>query len=98
MCGRYAASSRAEDIAELFGIRPEHVVDRPEPSYNVAPTDPVPAVLPAPDDGRELRLLRWGLLYRPVTQSGSDPKSRFASTVGAPSAFSRHRLHLAWCA
>lgn len=63
MCGRYAASSRAEDIAEVFGIRPEHVVDRPAPSYNVAPTDPVPAVLPAPvDDRRQLRLLRWGLL------------------------------------
>lgn len=67
MCGRYAASSRAEDIAEVFGIRPERVVERPVPNYNVAPTDPVPAVLERstagdPGDPRELRLLRWGLV------------------------------------
>jgi putative SOS response-associated peptidase YedK len=66
MCGRYAASQRAEDIAEVFGIRPEGVLERPEPSYNVAPTDPVPAVLrrldDRSDDGRVLRLLRWGLV------------------------------------
>ncbi len=39
MCGRYASSARAHDLAEVFGIRPEHVVDRPEPSYNVTPVN-----------------------------------------------------------
>ncbi len=65
MCGRYVASARAEDLAEVFGIRPEHVLDRPEPSYNVAPTDPVPGVLirsQGDQAARELRVLHWGLV------------------------------------
>lgn len=68
MCGRYAASQPVDDIAEVFGIRSERVMDRPEPSYNVAPTDAVPAVLSRPiadrsgGPGRELRALRWGLV------------------------------------
>ncbi len=67
MCGRYASSARAEDLAGVFGIRPEQVVDRPEPSYNVAPTDPVPGVLTRTSGdqaARELRVLHWGLVPR----------------------------------
>ncbi len=60
MCGRYASSAWAEDLAEVFGLRPEHVLDRPEPGYNVAPTDPVPGVLTRSQGdqaARELRVL-----------------------------------------
>jgi putative SOS response-associated peptidase YedK len=68
MCGRYAASRRPEDLVEEF-----EVVDLPEqalpPSYNLAPTDQVYAVLErtpkdAPDDRpvRALRTVRWGLV------------------------------------
>lgn len=74
MCGRYAASQRTEDIAAAFGIRNEQVVDRPQPNYNVAPTDPVPAVLGSSADdmdraARELRVLRWGLVPRWATDA-----------------------------
>lgn len=94
MCGRYAASQRAEDIAELFGIRPEGVVDRPEPSYNVAPTDPVPAVLSRPGDdhrgaGRELRLLHWGLVpwWSPDARGAARRINARVETVAARPAF-----------
>ncbi|MEV6612605.1 SOS response-associated peptidase [Streptomyces sp. NPDC051051] len=70
MCGRYASTRDPEDLARHF-----HVVDRPvgeslAPSWNVAPTDDVWAVLERTARGeddtaparRELRPLRWGLV------------------------------------
>ncbi|GAA1002421.1 SOS response-associated peptidase [Streptomyces thermogriseus] len=77
MCGRYAASRGAEDLAKIFGIEkwdPEEVLT---PDYNVAPTKEVPVVLDRPLKGadaaaagpsaagrpvRQLRKLRWGLV------------------------------------
>ncbi|MCX2181431.1 SOS response-associated peptidase [Streptomyces sp. SKN60] len=78
MCGRYASTRSPQDLTQLFGVtewRPEETL---EPSWNVAPTDPVYAVLerPAHDGGekgevrRELRALRWGL----VPSWAKDPK------------------------
>ena len=76
MCGRYASTRGPEDLTRLFGVtdwRPEETL---EPSWNVAPTDQVYAVLEraARDDGdevrRELRALRWGL----VPSWAKDPK------------------------
>lgn len=69
MCGRYASSRSPADLVQLF-----EVTDRPEetiaPSWNVAPTDNVWAVLEraprgegdAAPVGRELLPLRWGLV------------------------------------
>lgn len=66
VCGRYAAVIPAMDLAAAFGIRPENVLDDLEPSYNVAPTDPVPAVLTRSDGSggivTELRAMHWGLV------------------------------------
>lgn len=66
MCGRYASAIPAMDLATAFGIRPDHVGQIPEPSYNVAPTDPVPAVLARSAPGEsleyELRAVHWGLV------------------------------------
>ena len=44
MCGRYASSRDARDLASAFEVEepPEAVLP---PSWNVAPTDPVYAVL-----------------------------------------------------
>lgn len=60
MCGRYASSRDARDLAVSFEVEepPEEVLP---PSWNVAPTDPVYAVLQR-DDRRLLRVLRWGLV------------------------------------
>ena len=60
MCGRYASSRDARDLQSAFQVEdpPEEVLP---PSWNVAPTDPVYAVLER-DGTRRLRVLRWGLV------------------------------------
>jgi putative SOS response-associated peptidase YedK len=77
MCGRYAASRSPDDLVEEFEI-----ADAPEagpaPSYNVAPTDSVYAVVERVPRGepegapprRQLRAVRWGL----VPSWAKDPK------------------------
>lgn len=59
MCGRYASSRSPEDLVSYFEVEepPEEVL---APSWNVAPTDKVYAVLQR--DTRQLRVLRWGLV------------------------------------
>lgn len=59
MCGRYSMSRPPDLTAETYAAR---VVDTPPPpSWNVAPTDPVPVVVDR-GEGRELRTLKWGLI------------------------------------
>ncbi|SEL15472.1 SOS response-associated peptidase [Streptacidiphilus jiangxiensis] len=67
MCGRYASSRKPEDLVELFEVTRWNPTETLAPSWNVAPTDDVWAVLERPDRetgelGRELRALRWGLV------------------------------------
>jgi putative SOS response-associated peptidase YedK len=60
MCGRFTLITPAEVVAEQFQL-----IEAPSlsPRYNVAPTQPVAAVRPSPGNGgRELVLLRWGLV------------------------------------
>ena len=68
MCGRYAASANPDDLVEEFEVdeRPEQAL---EPSWNVAPTQDVYAVLERaprgePDEPprRRLQVVRWGLV------------------------------------
>ena len=67
MCGRYASSRKLDDLVSYFEVQ-----DPPEeelaPSWNVAPTDPVYAVVQR--ETRQLRVLRWGL----VPSWAKDPK------------------------
>ncbi|MFF9094253.1 SOS response-associated peptidase [Streptomyces sp. NPDC014802] len=78
MCGRYASTRSPQDLTRLFDVtdwRPDETL---APSWNVAPTDDVYAVLeraPRKDStdappGRQLRPLRWGL----VPSWAKDPK------------------------
>ncbi|MDT9688923.1 SOS response-associated peptidase [Streptomyces sp. P9(2023)] len=77
MCGRYASTRSPADLTRLFQVtdwRPEEAL---APSWNVAPTDEVYAVLErvARDEEdqvrRELRALTWGL----VPSWAKDPKA-----------------------
>ncbi len=62
MCGRYASSRGAHDLASWFDADDDEPQETPlPPSWNVAPTDPVHAVLER-DGRRVLRVLRWGLV------------------------------------
>lgn len=58
MCGRFTLAVPAEQVAEQFRLAE---VPELEARYNIAPTQQVAAVRAA-DDGRELVLLRWGLV------------------------------------
>ena len=59
MCGRYALTSSPEEIAERFNL----VWARLEASahYNIAPSQMIPVVRDT-GQGRELVLLKWGLI------------------------------------
>lgn len=59
MCGRFAFYSPAEATAALFGVQGSLPVSA---RYNIAPTQDIAAVRNSADDGRELALLRWGLV------------------------------------
>ncbi|MFC3575085.1 SOS response-associated peptidase [Streptomyces yaanensis] len=67
MCGRYVSTRAPEDLVRLFGVTDWNRQDALEPSWNVAPTDDVWAVLERAQRGggpvgRQLRPLRWGLV------------------------------------
>ena len=59
MCGRFAFYSPSEATAALFGASGSLPV---EARYNIAPTQYVAAVRNDEDGGRELVMLRWGLV------------------------------------
>ena len=62
MCGRYASSRRPDELIDEFDAV-AHVDEEIAASWNVAPTDPVYAVMERPkDDERQLRAVRWGLV------------------------------------
>jgi putative SOS response-associated peptidase YedK len=58
MCGRFTLAVPAADIADFFEV--DARLNLP-PRYNIAPTQETPVVR-AKEEGRELALLRWGLI------------------------------------
>jgi len=60
VCGRFVSASPATDVAAYFGAELDGGVGL-EPSFNVAPTNDVYAVLVA-EGRRRLAALRWGLI------------------------------------
>jgi putative SOS response-associated peptidase YedK len=62
MCGRYASTRSAADLAELFGAEDLTEGDL-VPDYNLAPTDPAPIVrVSASRAATVLSVARWGFL------------------------------------
>lgn len=89
MCGRFTLGAPAQTLADIFEI-----AETPElpPRFNIAPTEAVAAVRrPEADAGRELALLRWGLV--PVWAKDPNVGSRMinarAETVATSGAFRR---------
>ena len=60
MCGRFALTSTASEIAEIFQV---DVLPDVLPRYNIAPTTPVACVVEE-DGERTLKEFRWGLIPR----------------------------------
>ena len=59
MCGRYTLKTPTNVLADLFEI--EEYPTSLTPSYNIAPTQEVAAVVEE-DEKRKLEMLRWGLI------------------------------------
>ncbi len=62
MCGRFTLRVPASVVAEQFGLLDAEPL---QPRYNIAPTQPVAAVRRVPgsdESGRQLVLLKWGLV------------------------------------
>jgi putative SOS response-associated peptidase YedK len=71
MCGRIALYTEPDRVARILGARlAEGGVDGWQPSWNVAPTDPVLGVAQG-RDGRVLDRYRWGL----VPSWAKDPRA-----------------------
>ncbi|AUG79598.1 hypothetical protein CFP65_4879 [Kitasatospora sp. MMS16-BH015] len=67
MCGRFASSTKPEDLVEIFGVEQWDPTEAIAPSWNVAPTDAAYVILDRAPKGagepvRQLRVLRWGLV------------------------------------
>ncbi|HEY1260495.1 MAG TPA: SOS response-associated peptidase [Stellaceae bacterium] len=63
MCGRARLSSDVSEIKIAFRIPPERPTPNFAPSWNVAPTDPLPIVrFDAKERQRSLEVMRWGLV------------------------------------
>jgi len=89
MCGRYATARSAADISAFFDAYDDTPVEL-TPSWNVAPTDPVPVVRMS--RGRQARVVsvaRWGLVppWAPALRSGARMINARAETVTASPAF-----------
>jgi putative SOS response-associated peptidase YedK len=90
MCARFTLTKSGEEVAEAFGLD-----DPPElaPRYNIAPSQPVLAVVkPSPDGPRTPVFLRWGLKSAPDDKPLINARAETAATRGAfREAFARRR-------
>ena len=87
MCGRYTLRVSPAELAELFAVINSFDWS---PRYNIAPTQSVAAVRAAHDSsGRELALLKWGLIPSWATDPkiGSSLINARAETVAVKPAF-----------
>ncbi|MDH6129930.1 SOS response-associated peptidase [Kitasatospora sp. GP82] len=67
MCGRFVATTGPADLARLYDAQPQVPEEAFTPSWNIAPTRDVLAVLERLDTdsgevSRQVRALRWGLV------------------------------------
>lgn len=67
MCARITLTTTSAEIADLFGLSDNPSV---QPRYNMAPSQPIPVLRSTAQGGRELVVMRWGL----IPHWNTDPK------------------------
>lgn len=85
MCGRYVLSQSLDDYAAAFGVARVHT-EGLDPSYNVAPTDQVYAVVHH-EGSRLLGTMRWGFLPHWAEQRNSIHINARAETIADKQVF-----------
>jgi putative SOS response-associated peptidase YedK len=89
MCGRFVSTSPPDEIAKYFDAEPP-AEETIEPSFNVAPTNDVWAVLVAEGE-RKVEALRWGLVpfWAKNLAAGAKMINARAETVAEKNAYKR---------
>jgi putative SOS response-associated peptidase YedK len=89
VCGRYVSTTPSDVLAAQFGVDEIVGADLDRPRWNVAPTDPVPAISETAEGVRRLGSLRWGLLPSFVTDPSTASRriNARAETVATSPAF-----------
>ncbi len=87
MCGRFVSTQTPEQIASFFGASFEG--DPLAPSYNVAPTNDVYAVVHDVDHGQTVHAFHWGLVpvWAKDTKIGSSMINARAETLAEKPTF-----------
>jgi putative SOS response-associated peptidase YedK len=90
MCGRFVSARRRLELLEEFAATRDSVAADREPDYNVTPTRRIYTVLQhKPEDERELRLVRWGLVpsWAKDTSGGARMINARSETVAVKPSF-----------
>jgi putative SOS response-associated peptidase YedK len=86
MCSRYSQSKSPAELAKRFKARQPK--SNLQPRYNIAPTQEAPVLRLAADGGREIALLRWGLVPSWAKEiSGAPLINARAETLGEKASF-----------
>jgi putative SOS response-associated peptidase YedK len=95
MCGRFVSASTPDQIAAYFDAQPPET--ELKPSYNVAPTTDIYAVVEGADGSRRVEVFHWGLIpvWAKDIKIGQKMINARAETVATKGAFKgdfkRHR-------
>jgi putative SOS response-associated peptidase YedK len=89
MCGRFVSASPPDEIASYFDAAMSESLLAP--SYNVAPTNDIYAVVEGPDGQRRLEAFHWGLVpvWAKDVKTGLKMINARAETVATSNAYKR---------
>ena len=101
MCGRARLSSDVSEIKVAFRIPPARPTPNFPPSWNVAPTDPLPVVrYDAKEHQRSLDVMRWRLVpfwAKDIKVGFANINAKARGPKTSPLSAGRSGSAVAWC-